>query len=176
MAWNFCKKSFCSLQCSGSMTFWCGPDPSFFHHWPSRYQQKTNFFQKFFCIVLFEGTFTSFFKDKKSKEVKKLYKSRFFYNFCLKIEGSGAGGGSGSIPLTSGSGSLWPKNMWIRIRNIAQSAYIRRTCNTLNELNLTFLEFLVLKKYSIMCVFLTPRDVVTYSTKRNIASLTFFVR
>jgi hypothetical protein len=28
------------------------------------------------------------------------------------IEGSG----SGSIPLTSGSGSLWPKNMWIRIR------------------------------------------------------------
>ncbi len=29
--------------------------------------------------------------------------------------------GSGSIPLTSGSGSgsLWPKNMWIRIRNTA---------------------------------------------------------
>jgi hypothetical protein len=24
--------------------------------------------------------------------------------------------GSGSIPLTSGSGSLWPKNIWIRIR------------------------------------------------------------
>jgi hypothetical protein len=36
--------------------------------------------------------------------------------FCLIMEGSGAG--SGSIPLTNGSG--WPKNMWIRwIRNTA---------------------------------------------------------
>jgi hypothetical protein len=31
------------------------------------------------------------------------------------IEGSGAG----SIPLTSGSGTGRPKNMWIRIRNTA---------------------------------------------------------
>jgi hypothetical protein len=31
------------------------------------------------------------------------------------IEGSGAG--VGSIPLTTGSGSGRPKNMWIRIRN-----------------------------------------------------------
>ena len=36
----------------------------------------------FFWLLLFEGTFTSF-------------------NFCMMIEGSG----SGSIPLTSGSGS-----------------------------------------------------------------------
>jgi hypothetical protein len=33
----------------------------------------------------------------------------------MMIEGSG----SGSIPLTSGSGSGRPKNMWIRIRNTA---------------------------------------------------------
>jgi hypothetical protein len=26
-----------------------------------------NFLIKFFCLLLFEGTFTSFFKDKKSK-------------------------------------------------------------------------------------------------------------
>jgi hypothetical protein len=32
--------------------------------------------------------------------------------FCLVIEGSGTG--SGSIPLTNGSGSRRPKNIWIR--------------------------------------------------------------
>jgi hypothetical protein len=25
-------------------------------------------FERFFCLLLFEGTFTSFFKDKKSQE------------------------------------------------------------------------------------------------------------
>jgi hypothetical protein len=29
---------------------------------------KKLFFKKFFCLLLFEGTFTSFFKDKSSKE------------------------------------------------------------------------------------------------------------
>jgi hypothetical protein len=27
--------------------------------------------KKFFCLLLFEGTFTSFFKDKKSKRSRK---------------------------------------------------------------------------------------------------------
>ncbi len=35
-----------------------------------------------------------------------------FYYFCLMIKGSG----SGSIPLTNGSGSRRPKNMWIRFQ------------------------------------------------------------
>jgi hypothetical protein len=30
------------------------------------------------------------------------------------IEGAGFGSGSGSIPLTNGSGYMRPKNMWIR--------------------------------------------------------------
>jgi hypothetical protein len=34
-------------------------------------QQKTNLKKKFFCLLLFEGTFTSFFKDKKSKRSHK---------------------------------------------------------------------------------------------------------
>ncbi len=54
---------------------------------------KTNFF----CLLLFEGTFTSFFK------VQKRHKSAginvFPYYFCLTTERSG------SIPLTNGSGS-----------------------------------------------------------------------
>ncbi len=36
-----------------------------FRHWPSRSQQKSIFY-KFFWLLLFEGTFTSFFKHKKS--------------------------------------------------------------------------------------------------------------
>ncbi len=43
----------------------------YFRHWPSRCQQKNKFFKKFFCLILFEGTFTSFFKDKKSKRSHK---------------------------------------------------------------------------------------------------------
>jgi hypothetical protein len=38
--------------------------------------------KKYFCVLLFEGTFTSFIKDKKSKEVTK---QQFYliYYFCL---------------------------------------------------------------------------------------------
>jgi hypothetical protein len=40
----------------------------------------------------------------------------FSYYLCMMIEGSGSRAGSGSIPLTSGSGSRSgrPKNTWIR--------------------------------------------------------------
>jgi hypothetical protein len=33
--------------------------------------KKTNFLKNFFCLLLFEGTETSFFKDKKSKRSHK---------------------------------------------------------------------------------------------------------
>jgi hypothetical protein len=32
---------------------------------------KKLIFSTFFCLILFEGTFTSFFKDKSQKEVTK---------------------------------------------------------------------------------------------------------
>jgi hypothetical protein len=32
---------------------------------------KNQLKKKFFCLLFFEGTFTSFFKDKSSKEVTK---------------------------------------------------------------------------------------------------------
>jgi hypothetical protein len=66
-------------------------------------QQKTNL-KKIFRLLLFEGTFRSVFKDKKSKR-------SFSYYFCLMIKGSGSG--SGSMPLTNGSGS-GKQNKWIR--------------------------------------------------------------
>ncbi len=43
----------------------------YFRHWPSRCQQKTNFLKKFCCLLLFEDTFTLFFKDKKFKRSHK---------------------------------------------------------------------------------------------------------
>ncbi len=55
------------IRIRGSMPMTCGSGSCYFHHWPSKRQQKTNFNKKFFCILLFEGTFTSIFEDKKSK-------------------------------------------------------------------------------------------------------------
>jgi hypothetical protein len=49
------------------------PDPSIFIIGLHDANKKRIFLKKFFFIVLFEGTFTSFFKEIKSqKEVTKL--------------------------------------------------------------------------------------------------------
>jgi hypothetical protein len=90
-----------------------------------------------FCFLLFEGTFTSFFKDKKSKKKSQNNRNQgCSYYFCLMLEGSGAG----SIPLTngSGSGSMMPKNVrvWPRgvrggcLRMLAASVTILSTGGT----------------------------------------------
>jgi hypothetical protein len=45
------------------------PDPAIF---VIDLQDANKSYKKFFCLLLFEGTFTSFFKDQKStKEVTK---------------------------------------------------------------------------------------------------------
>ncbi len=65
----------------------------------------------FFLDITFWRYIYIIFQRKKAK--KKSQNSRnqgFSTYFCLMIEGSG------SIPLTNGSGSRMPKNMWIRIR------------------------------------------------------------
>jgi hypothetical protein len=46
------------------------PDPAFFVIDRQDANQKL-IFLLFFCSLLFEGTFTSFFKDKKSKRITK---------------------------------------------------------------------------------------------------------
>ncbi len=56
-------------------------------------------------------------QKKSQKESQNIRIQGFSYYFCVMIEGSGPG--SRSIPLTSGSGSVRSKNMWIRIRNTA---------------------------------------------------------
>ncbi len=59
---------------------------------PSRRQLKINFSKgKLFCLLLFEATFTSFLKDKKSKRKSQNGRNQgFSYYFYLMIEGSGS--------------------------------------------------------------------------------------
>ncbi len=44
-----------------------------------------NFFSQFFCLLLFEGTFSSVFKAKKSKRVHKIVEIKVSVTFiaCL---------------------------------------------------------------------------------------------
>jgi hypothetical protein len=91
------------------------------------------------------STFTSFFKDKKSKRSHKTVSRNqgFSYYFCLKTEESG----SGSVPLTNGSGSRSrrpQKNIRIRRIQIRNTDYwlrylwCRRSGWGLGECFLTF--------------------------------------
>ena len=54
------------------------PDPSIFIIDLQDANKKLMFFFKFSCILLFEGTFTSFFKDKKSKRSHKTVEIKVF--------------------------------------------------------------------------------------------------
>ncbi len=108
---TFCCGSGSADPCLWLMNPDLGSGSCYFRHWPLRCQQETNFYFFIFSLLLLEGTFTSFFKDKKSKESQTSRNPGFSYYFCMMIEGSG------SKPLTNGSGYGRPKNMWIRIRN-----------------------------------------------------------
>jgi hypothetical protein len=56
------------------------PDSSIFIIDLQDANKKRIFLKQFFCIVLFDGTgtFTSFFKDKKSKRIHKTVEIKFF--------------------------------------------------------------------------------------------------
>jgi hypothetical protein len=57
------------------------PDPALFVIDLQDVSKKLIFEHNFFCLLLFEATFTSFFKDKKSKRVTNYKESRFFLLF-----------------------------------------------------------------------------------------------
>ncbi len=112
-------------QCCGSMTFWGGSGSVsgswirilLFSSLTFKMPAKNLFFNTIFLLI-------TFWKIKNKKESQNRRNQSYSYYFCMMIEGSGsgsrAGSGSGSIPLTSGSGSRRPKNMWIQwiqIRN-----------------------------------------------------------
>jgi hypothetical protein len=54
------------------------PDPTIFIIDLQEANKKLIFLKKFFCTFLFEGTFPSFFKDKKSKRSHKTVEIKVF--------------------------------------------------------------------------------------------------
>ncbi len=107
--------SVCFLSSPDPNPWLVDPDPAIFVTDLQVASKKIIFLHNFFCLLLFKGTrtFTSFLKNKKSKESQNNRNQGFSYYFCMMSEGSGTG--SGPIPLTGGSGRS--KNMWIRIHN-----------------------------------------------------------
>ncbi len=80
----------------------------FFRGWQD--SNKTKFFVlKVFCLLLFEGTFTSVFKYKKSKRSQKIVEIKFFLFFCLLLEGSCDLVPEGATTYGSGSTTLITK-------------------------------------------------------------------
>jgi hypothetical protein len=70
---------------------------------------KNKFFNTIFSNFYFlKLNLNHFSKMKSQKGSQNSRNQGFSFYFCMMIEGSG------SIPLTSGSGSWRPKNMWIR--------------------------------------------------------------
>ncbi len=71
-----------------------GSRSCYFRYWPSWRQKKLSK-KKNFCLLLFEGTFTSFFNNKKSKRSHKTVGIKVFLTILLDdrrmIEGSGSG-------------------------------------------------------------------------------------
>ncbi len=112
------------VQCCWSVTFWYGSgsrsmDPYLWLTEPdpkpaivvSDLQGKKKFDICLLFTYFFEVTFTSFSKKKKTHKKSKNRRSQgFSYYFWLMIEGSG------SVPLTNGSGRPQNKRvLWIQI-------------------------------------------------------------
>ncbi len=107
------------IRICGSMPLSNGSGSRYFCHWRSRCQRKTNFCKKIFCYYFLKEKLHNFSKIKSQKESQNSRNQVFSYYLCMMIEGSG------STPLTNGSGSGRPKNMWIRWIRIRI-----RICNT----------------------------------------------
>ncbi len=86
------------------------PDPYIFVIDLQDASKELIFEHNFFCFDFLKPHLHHFSKIKIQKESHNSSNQGFSYYFCMMIEGSG------SIRLTSGSGSgSWrPKNMWIR--------------------------------------------------------------
>ncbi len=82
---------------------------------PTKNNLCLNLFSAYYCLKVHLPNFP---KIKSQKESQNSRNQGFSYYCCMMTEGSGSE--TGSIPLTNGSGSGRPKNMWIRwIRNTA---------------------------------------------------------
>jgi hypothetical protein len=122
------------MQCCGFVLFlhWSvpltnGSGSCSFRQWPSRRQQKTNFFTAYYFLKVKSHHFSKI--KSHNKKSQKSRNQSFSYYFCLMIEGSGSG------PLTNGSGSRRPENIRIRIRNTAGMCSIYLSFDIYNKLD-----------------------------------------
>ncbi len=114
----------CWQQCCGSKTFWYGSGSKSGSSdqclWPVdldpavlvlglQDSYKKLFF--FLFITFWRYIYIIFLRYKVIKKSENRRNQGSSYYFCLMIEGFG------SVPLTNGSGSRRPKNIWIRIHN-----------------------------------------------------------
>jgi hypothetical protein len=106
------------IRIRGSMplTNGSGSGYCYFHHWPSRPQQKTDFLKSFLVNYFLKVHLHHFSKIKSQKEQNSRNQGFSFY-FCLMIEGSG-------------SGTRRPKNMLIRWIRIRIRIWIRNTAKS----------------------------------------------
>ncbi len=96
------------IRIRGSVSLTNGYGSYYFRPWPSRRQQKTFFFSKFFLLIsgpFWRYIYIIFLRWKVIKESQNSRNQGFSYYLCLMIEGSG------SVDLTNGSGSRRPKNI-----------------------------------------------------------------
>ena len=99
----------------------CGSGSFYFHHWPSRRQQKTNLKKSYSAYYFLKVHLHHFSKIKSQKEVIQQKNQGFSLYFCLMMEGSGAGpdpylwlmdpdpGGPKTCGSGSGSATMLPK-------------------------------------------------------------------
>ena len=105
------------------------PDPAIFGINLQDASKKTNFNTIFSAYYFLKLHLHNFSKIKSQKGSQNSRNQGFSYYYCMMIEKSG----SGSIPLTSGSGSGRPKNMWIRIHNTALKSLFLCERLTINQ-------------------------------------------
>ncbi len=88
------------IRGSMSLTNGSGPGSCYFHHWPSRCQwKKLISFLSFSAFSFRRYIYIIFLRWKFKKKSQNSRHQGFAYYFCFMIEGSG------SVPLTNGSGS-----------------------------------------------------------------------
>ena len=92
------------------------PDPAIFVIDLQDASKKLIFKTIFSAYYFLKVHLHHFSKIKSQKGSQNSRNQGFSYYFSMLIEGSGSGAraGSGSIPLTGGSGSGRPNNIWIR--------------------------------------------------------------
>ncbi len=81
-------------------------------------------FSPYYFLKIHLHLFSMIKSEKKSQNSRS---HSFYYYFCMMIEGSRSGSeaGSGSTPLTNGSGSRRSKYMWIRCIRIRNNDFIQ---------------------------------------------------